>query len=68
MSKITREEAIPSDGARPNYREQVKSMSDQDLKRHAMIGRMCHCGTCFCCHAKFEEIDRRQHPRTNRPT
>ena len=24
-----------------------------ELKRHAMVGDMCGCGTCFCCAAKW---------------
>lgn len=38
---------------------QARKLPDEDLKRHAAVGRICGCGDCFCCAALSVERKRK---------
>lgn len=38
--------------------ERARQMTDEELKKHAAVGRVCDCHDCFCCTALEETFAR----------
>jgi len=34
---------------------QILALDFKELSRHASVGAICHCGTCFCCQCLAEK-------------
>jgi len=43
----------------PEHLTQIAKLSDDELAKHANVGRtMCRCGDCFCCGCEAERVRR----------